>query len=208
MHLVLIHGGLWEDMDAERFWDRPGIVAGLRAAGCTVTAPDRLRRAPSWVDECAHVAGLLPPEPSVVVAGSNGCGVAVRLAVDRPDLVRALLLAWPVTAADPRIDAGTRGHLAAAGASTEICDTLLTGDTLRGIADDELRGLRIPVGVLRSEPANRFHLASTVDALLGLIPGVVELPGCPEPPRPEFPPYRDRFLATVLAFGRADAVGP
>ena len=33
MTVVLVHGGLWEDMDAERFWVRPGIVAALEARG-------------------------------------------------------------------------------------------------------------------------------------------------------------------------------
>lgn len=39
--LVLLHGGLWEDMDAARFWVRPGVVAGLAAAGVAVVVPDR-----------------------------------------------------------------------------------------------------------------------------------------------------------------------
>ena len=39
--IVLIHGGLGEGMDADRFWFRPGVVGGLRAAGFFVVAPDR-----------------------------------------------------------------------------------------------------------------------------------------------------------------------
>ncbi len=39
--VVLIHGGLGEAMDANRFWIRPGVLEGLRAAGFDVTAPDR-----------------------------------------------------------------------------------------------------------------------------------------------------------------------
>ncbi|HEX6454392.1 MAG TPA: hypothetical protein VF060_33645 [Trebonia sp.] len=31
--LLLIHGGLWEDMDAERFWRRPGITGGPERRG-------------------------------------------------------------------------------------------------------------------------------------------------------------------------------
>jgi hypothetical protein len=30
--VLLVHGGLGEHMDAERFWRRPGILAGLQAA--------------------------------------------------------------------------------------------------------------------------------------------------------------------------------
>ena len=41
--LLLIHGGLWEDMDAGRFWHGPGISARLKRHGFEVIAPDRLR---------------------------------------------------------------------------------------------------------------------------------------------------------------------
>ncbi len=43
-----------------------------------------------------------------------------------------------------------------------------------------------------------------VDALRGLLPHADELPGCPEPPRPDFPAHLDRFLTTVTAFAAAD----
>ena len=55
--VVLVHGGLWEDMDAERFWVRPGVVAAQEARGVPVLAPDRLPHPRSWADEVAH---LLP----------------------------------------------------------------------------------------------------------------------------------------------------
>ena len=42
--LLLIHGGLWEDIGADWFWRRPGILAGFERLGFTVVAPDRLRR--------------------------------------------------------------------------------------------------------------------------------------------------------------------
>jgi hypothetical protein len=42
--LLLIHSGLWEDIDADWFWRRTGIVTGLEGLGFTVVAPDRLRR--------------------------------------------------------------------------------------------------------------------------------------------------------------------
>jgi hypothetical protein len=31
--LFLVHGGLWDTMDAEHFWRTPGIVAGLESTG-------------------------------------------------------------------------------------------------------------------------------------------------------------------------------
>ena len=38
--VLLIHGGLADDMDAARFWVSPGIVARLNALGWSVLAPD------------------------------------------------------------------------------------------------------------------------------------------------------------------------
>ena len=67
--LLLIHGGLWDDMDAERFWRLPGIVGGLERRGFIVIAPDRPRRAPPWAAEAEHLAKFLPGTPVTVVAG-------------------------------------------------------------------------------------------------------------------------------------------
>ena len=202
--LLLIHGGLWDDMDAGRFWDAPGIIAGLRRHGLEVIAPDRLRQAPAWTAEAAHLVPAPAGPPVTVLAGSNGCSAAARLAVDFPGLVARLLLAWPATAGDPAVDTRDRTRLAGRGAPSKAISALLAGETLRGLTDAELASLTIPVGVLPSVPANPFHQRRTADALLRLLPRAEELPGCPEPPSREFPPCRPAFLATVTAF----AAGP
>lgn len=189
--MVLVHGGLWEDMDAERFWVRPGVVAGLAAAGVEVVAPDRLPRPASWSDEVRHLGALLPERPVTVVAGSNGCSVAARLAVADPHRVTRLVLAWPATAGDPQADAWTLRQ----GAPEEM----LAGETLRGLLDAELAGLRMPVAVLPAT-AGPFHQRRTADALLELIPGVTLLPGSPEPPRPDFTP--DRLVDALTSLSR------
>lgn len=200
-NLLLIHGGLWEEgMDAARFWRQPGIAAGLERRGFDVFAPDRLYQAPDWTTEASHLAQAIPDAPVTVLAGSNGCSAAARLAVDFPGSVTRLLLAWPADAGDPVIDNWERGHLAGLGATPEVIDALLAGQTLRGLADRELASLTMPAGVLRSAPANPFHQQHTADALLRLLPQAADLPGCPEPPRPEFPPYLAPFLDTVAAF--------
>jgi hypothetical protein len=111
-----------------------------------------------------------------------------------------MLLAWPASAGDPALDTRERAHLAGLGATPEVIEALLAGQTLRGLTDRELASLTIPVGVLRSVPANPFHQQHTADALLRLLPPAAELPGCPEPPRPEFPPCLEPFLDTVTAF--------
>ena len=184
--IVLVHGGLWEDMDASRFWVEPGVVGALAGRGVEVVAPDRMVRARSWAEEVSHLLGLLPDGPVTLVGGSNGCSVVTRIAIEEPARVERLVLAWPATAHDPKVDAWTLEQGVPAG--------MLAGDTLRGVADAELAGLRVPVAVV---PAlgGPFHQRRTVDALLALIPGATELPGTPESPRPDFPPYLDSFVA-------------
>lgn len=198
--LLLIHGGLWDDMDAERFWHRPGIVAGLQRHRITVLSPDRPHRAPSWASEAEHLTAALPNHPVTVIAGSNGCSAAIRLAIARPERVERLLLAWPATAGDPQLDARARHGLAELGAPPQVIENLLAGQTLRGATDDELVTITTPVGVLPSIPENPYHQRRTVDALLRTVPQAVELPGCPEPPHPEFPPHAESFIHTAVTF--------
>jgi pimeloyl-ACP methyl ester carboxylesterase len=186
--VVLIHGGLHEDMDAERFWIRPGIVGGLRERDLDMLAPDRLRTAPTWAAEVDHLLPGLPSGPIVIVGGSNGCSVAVRLVLAQAHSVVGLVLAWPATAGDPVLDAALRERLG----------PLLNGETLRGVSDAELAGLRLPVAVVPSEPPNRVHQRHTVDALLRLLPSADEWPGSLEPPHPNFEP--DNFVVELATF--------
>lgn len=72
--------------------------------------------------------------------------------------------------------------------------------TVRGVADSELPGLTMPVGVLAAVPENPSHQRRTVDTLRQLLPHSQELEGCPEPPLPGFAPHLDRFLAAVITF--------
>jgi pimeloyl-ACP methyl ester carboxylesterase len=198
--LFLIHGGLWELMDAERFWRTPGIVAGLEAQGLTVFAPDRPQRPSGWDEEVAALSTSLPGEPVTVVGASNGCTAAVRLALAHPEVVERLLLAWPATGGDTSVDIRTQTGLLEAGAPGSVVKALLRAETLRGVKDEELAGLRIPVAVLPSVPESPSHQRKTVDALLKLIPGSRELAGSPEPPTQAFPAHKDELVATLAAF--------
>jgi pimeloyl-ACP methyl ester carboxylesterase len=200
--LLLVPGGFWEDMDAERFWHRPGVVAALQHRGLDVRTADRPHRAPSWTSEADHLAAALPDHPVTVLAGSNGCSAAVRLALARPDRIERLVLAWPATAGDEKTDARMQSALAVLGATPQVADALLGGQTLRGARDDELAALGVPVGVLAAVPDNAVHQRRTVDALLRVVPGATELPGCPEAPRPEFPPHLHRFADAVADYIR------
>jgi len=209
--LLLIHGGLWEDTDADWFWRRPGVVAGLERRGFTVVAPDRLSRASSWADEASHVAsavrgavsGALRADAVTAVGGSFGCAVAARLALEFPALVERMVLAWPAAFGDQFLATRVRAGLARRGAAPQVLGSLLGTGTLPSATDEELRTIRVPVAVIPAVPPNPLHGRSTVDGLLRLLPHGTELPGCPEPPRPEFAPHLESFLAAVTGF-----VGP
>ncbi len=200
MAILLVHGGLWEDMNADLFWVRPGVVSALRSLGHEVLAPDRMARPRGWQQEVEYLAPALPGEPVTVVGGSNGCTVAARLALAFPDSVTRLVLAWPATAADSGLDEICRAELIRQGAPAHVADGMLSGHPLRGLTAADLAGLRPNVAVLPADPANPFHQRRTVDELLKVIPGVVELTGCPEPLRPEFPPHVRPFACQVDLF--------
>ncbi|MFK4086967.1 alpha/beta fold hydrolase [Kribbella sp. NPDC020789] len=201
--VLLVHGGLWDSMDAQAFWGTPGITAGLTDAGLTVLAPDRPRLPSDWAVEVDALGELLASriEPLTIVGASNGCTTAARLAMTYPGIVEGLVFAWPATAGDDGVDTLTRAGLLGRACSPGDADRLLAGDTLRGTTDAELAGLaRVPVAVLPSLLENPVHQRRTVDDLLQLIQGSRELPGCPEPPRPDFPPYLDQFVRSIVEF--------
>jgi pimeloyl-ACP methyl ester carboxylesterase len=185
--VLLIHGGLAEDMDADRFWVRPGIVDALESLGIQVHAPDRNTTPGTWTSAADEVAAGLDA-PAIVVAGSNGVSVALRLAIDHPALVSRLVLLWPATAGDQAVDAAVPSSAL----------HLLAGDTVRGTTDAELRHIRVPVAVMASDPPNRVHQHRTVDGLVDLIPGAVRISEqFPEAPRPEFTAVLDEFIAVL-----------
>ncbi len=198
--LLLIHGGLWEDIGADWFWRRPGILAGFERLGFTVVAPDRLRRPASWAADAEHVLAAVPGgEPVTVVGGSFGCSVAVRLALDSPGRVSRMVLAWPASLSDQFAALRMRASLARLGAPARVLDALLGSETLPSATDAELGTIAAPVGVIPAVPPDPFHPRG-VDALFRLLPSATELPGCPEAPRPEFPPHLESFLASVAGF--------
>jgi len=199
--LLLIHGGLWEDIGAEWFWRRPGILAGFERLGFTVVAPDRLRRPTSWTADAEHVLAAVPDSERVtVVGGSFGCSVAVRLALDSPGRVERLVLAWPAALGDQFALIRMRASLARLGAPALVLNALLGGETLPSATETELSAIAAPAGVSPALPPDPFHPRGPVDSLLRLLPSATELPGCPEAPRPEFPPHLESFLASVAGF--------
>jgi pimeloyl-ACP methyl ester carboxylesterase len=218
--VLLVHGGLWEDdAGADSFWRRTGVADGLEQRGFTVLAPDRPRRAATWTAEAAHLAvavgategGGRPDDPVrdsngagrrglTVVGGSFGCAAAVRLALDFPWVAARLVLAWPASLGDQFTTIRLRAGLSRLGARGAVLDALLGTGALPSAADSELAALGIPVGIIPAVPPGPVHPRSAVDALLRLLPSATELAGCPEAPRPEFPPHLEDFLTAVAAF--------
>jgi pimeloyl-ACP methyl ester carboxylesterase len=203
--VLLVHGGLWEDVTADWFWRQTGIADGLERRGIAVLAPDRLRRAQSWADEARQLAGVVTEHKAggpglTVLAGSSGCAAAARLALDFPGLAGRLVLAWPASIADPFTAIRIRSGLSRLGADRKTLGALLGTGTLLSATDEELRALNVPTGIVPAVPPTPLHPRSAVDTLLRVLPGAVELPGCPEAPRPEFASYREAFLDTVAAF--------
>ena len=105
--VLLIHGGLHDPMAAEGFWFAPGIASDLAAAGYRVLAPDRRYSSGStraafavhtWdaeVDDMLAVLDALGIARAHIMAGSNGCSVALLLAARAPQRCASLLLGWP-----------------------------------------------------------------------------------------------------------------
>ena len=185
--VLLIHGGLGEDIDADQFWVQPGIVGALESIGASVIAPDRNTTPSTWTEAANEMAAFLR-EPAVVIAGSNGASVGLRLAIDRPELVSKLVLLWPATAGDRAVDDALPSTVA----------HLLAGDTVRGVTDDELQSIRVPVAVMATDPENQVHQYRTVDRLVELVPGATRITErFPESPRPDYAPRHDDFI-TVL----------
>ena len=199
--LVLVHGGLYEDVDAASFWGRTGIGAGLRAMGFSVHAPARPSAPRSWEEERDALLMAISSrtsDPVAMVAASNGCSVALRAVLDMPGVARALVLCWPATAGDEAIDASARERIIPiAGGAT--ADRLLAGQIIRGVLDDELEHIGIPVAIVPSEADDAFHQRSTVQGLYRHLPQVTILEPAPPALRSNFRHYRARFIANVAA---------
>jgi pimeloyl-ACP methyl ester carboxylesterase len=269
MPVLLVHGGLHDLMEAERFWVTPGVAGAVAAAGYRVLLADRrwaggATSAPltthTWQLEAADLAAVLRHAsawPALVVAGSNGCPAAARLALDDAALVAGLVLCWPVAGqalAHDRLVAGferSAAFLATSGTQAyleelrlrgvprgnqgqpglafgaallrdarardsflkldgaqaarlvrESARALLGGETLRGVSDSELRGLRATGPAVRvvapatDDLEHAVAIAEHAAALAGAEPPGT---GFPVTPVARFEAAREGFTAELLA---------
>jgi pimeloyl-ACP methyl ester carboxylesterase len=199
--VVLVHGGLYEDVDPAVFWTQTGIGAGLRAAGYPVFAVTRPATPRSWEaerDSLAVAISAKTSDPVALVAASNGCSAALRCVVDLPDLVSTLVLCWPATAGVPEIDASVRERIMRV-VSSATADRLLAGETIRGLLDVELESVGVPVTIGPSVLEDPYHRRETVEELMRILPDVRVGEPTPPAPDPEFRHYRSRFVAMLAS---------
>ncbi len=94
----------------------------------------------------------------MVVAGSNGCSAALRLALEAPELVAGLVLAWPVVRQDRWFRTGferSAAFVASAGTSAYLEELGRRGVPGNG---EERPGLAFGVALLRDERARASWL--------------------------------------------------
>ena len=204
--IVLVHGGLYEGMTTGEFWEDTGVLGGLRSRHLTHIAPQRPARPHSWDDESVSLLASIDEagfERVALIGASNGCSVATRFAIDHPDRVERLMLAWPATAGDRVVDELLRVIITDE-TGAEAAGALLTEETLRGVSDAELAALDLPVVVYPSLVENQVHQRETLMGILAQVTDAFMVPGSPEPPDGDFTAYVDAFVTMVEEFGRVE----
>ncbi len=204
--VVLVHGGLHDDppMTGERFWGASGVVRGLRGRNVTVIVHERPPTPSSWAEEADALTATIVAsghQRVAVVAGSNGCSVAMRVMLDRPELVARTMLCWPATAGDSVVDDLARVIISDVH-DEAAAEALLAGRPLRGVDATELAQLDGEVVIYPSMPENKMHQRSTVMELLAVVRGAMLVGGSPEPIDDEFFEHCESFVSMVEAFSK------
>ena len=204
--VVLVHGGLYEGMTSREFWADTGVLGELKSRHLRVLAPQRPAQPQSWDEERRSLLEAIDAagyDRVALVGGSNGCSAAVRLAIENPDRVVRMMLAWPATVGDPVVDE-LLSIIITDEADDAAARELLSGETLRGVTDAELGGLDLPVVVFPSLIENQVHQRHTLMGILANVPDSFLVQGSPEPPDDQFPEYRDTFISMVAEFARVE----
>jgi len=204
--IVLVHGGLYEEMTSQEFWKATGVLGELRARHLAFIAPQRPEKPRSWAEEADALLSQIDDaghQRVALIGASNGCSAAVRLALDQPDRVGRLMLAWPATAGEAVIDEVMRVVITDA-ADADAAHNLLEGETIRGVSDAELSSLDIPVVVYPSLVEDQAHQRRTLMGILAAVEGSFMVAGSPDPYSPDFAPHVDAFVTIVEEFSRIE----
>lgn len=207
--IVLVHGGLYDDppMTGTTFWVTSGVAGPLARSGVEVIVHERPLEPTSWVEESEALAATIEAsghQRVALVAGSNGCSAALRLVIDRPDLVARTMLCWPATASDAVVDELARVIIADAHDDQVAAELLETDAPVRGVTVAELSALEHEIVIYPSLPENKVHQRATVFELLDVIPDAILVGGSPEPPDKTFPEFVDTYIAVLTAFSRVE----
>ena len=204
--VVLVPGGLYDEppVTAQWFWVETGVAPMLMRRKVDVIVHERPTEPKSWSEEADALAATIEAaghQRVALVAGSQGCSAAMRLMLNRPDLVARTMLCWPATAGNPVIDG--LAHTIISDVHDEAsAQRLLEGHPLRGISADELASITGEVVVYPSMPESQAHQRSTVTELLTTIPGVMMVGGSPEPFDDAFADFAEGFVDLVVAFSK------
>jgi len=206
--IVLVPGGLYDDppVTATDFWVTSGVASALSRLGVEFTLHERPKAPRSWAEEADALAGTIRGagyEKAGIVAGSNGCSAALRLAIDHPELTVRTMLCWPATAADPVIDELARIIITDAH-DADVASALLDGAPIRGVTIEGLAALSHECVVYPSLPENKIHQRATVFELLDAIPDSILVGGSPEPPDDAFGTFVETFASVIAAFSRVE----
>ena len=206
--IVLVPGGLYDDppMTGHQFWVESGVAPALAHLGVEFTVHERPLHPSSWAEEAAAINATMDRagyDRAGIVAGSNGCSAALRLAIDHPGRVARAMLCWPATAGDPVVDE-LAAIIIADAHDANVASDLLTGTPIRGVTPTELAAIGLECVVYPSLPENKVHQRVTVIDLVDAIPDAILVGGSPEPPDDAFGDFLDPFAAVVAAFARIE----
>lgn len=204
--VVLVHGGLYEDMTPLKYWIDTGVTEALAAASTRFIAPKRPDTPESWEEESDVLLAAIDKagfEKVALIGASHGCSAAARLAVDHPDRVARLMLAWPATAGDQVLDDLARIVIEDQ-TNVEAANALLAGETIRGVTDAEIASLDIPFVVFPSIPASHAHQRETATKLMQAQPEGHLAGGTPDPLDKQFAEHIDEFLRLVHVIARVE----
>ncbi len=148
---------------AEQTFGLAGGCAGLRLVtlecrghGASEAGDPAAFSIATFADDVVAVADHLFDRPVVVGGVSMGAAIALRLAVRRPDLVRALVLvrpAWVVEAGPPNMAPNAEvGRLLAAHPADAARALFEAGDTARHLAEEAPDNLASLLGFFAREP--------------------------------------------------------
>ncbi len=206
--IVLVPGGLYDDppMTGVEFWGTSGTAGALAASGVQFSIHERPAMPRSWTEEAAALADTIDRaghDRVALVAGSNGCSVALRFLLDHPGRAARTMLCWPATAGDPVIDELARIIITDTHDAT-VAAALLAGAPVRGVSAEELATLDHEFVVYPSLPENKIHQRTTVIALVDALQNAIIVGGSPEPPDDAFAGFVDSFASVVAAFSRIE----